>query len=64
MARLTKAEKDQAKAIEVSFYKFGYGIQINIMDLSKITNSVKLAVARGEAMDDAMQQAIEMFRVK
>lgn len=60
--RLTKAEKQTKQAFDDSFRRLGNGVQINIMDLSKVQNESLAAAATGISMDDAVAAAIAKYR--
>ena len=66
MARLSKQQlydKALDKAIEQVYYRFGNGVQINIMDISKIYDDCRPAARQGiEALEAAMQTAIAKYR--
>ena len=58
MARQTK----QDKLIEQTYYKYGQGVQINIMDISKIFKAGRVALETGSDLDAAIQTAIAQLR--
>jgi hypothetical protein len=60
--RMTKAEKATEAAIEAAYYKFGYGIQINIMNLSKISAAGRAAAMTGASIEEAVANAITAYR--
>lgn len=59
----TKAEKKLDKEIEAIYYRYGSGVQINIMDIGKIFRAGRDAHARGEPMEPAIVAAIQALRV-
>lgn len=62
MARLSKAEKAQEKAIEAAFYRHATNVPINIMNLSKISNAGRTALLEGKDLDEAVKAAVELYR--
>jgi len=63
MARQTKQEKEIDKRIESTYYKYGSGVQVGIMDIPKIFQMGREAITNGEDLDKAIQDAIAKFRV-
>ncbi len=62
MARQTKQEKERDKLIERTYYKYGYGVQINVMDIPKIFKVGRVALETGADLDAAIQSAIVQLR--
>ncbi|TXI90556.1 MAG: hypothetical protein E6Q36_01335 [Chryseobacterium sp.] len=60
--RITK--KAIEKEIDDSFSRHGQNIQFDIMDLGKIADAGRAAVASGglEAIDEAVKNAIQKYR--
>jgi len=63
MARQTKAEKLIDKQVEAAYSKHGHGVQINVMDLSKVMNAGRDAIKAGQNLDDVMLAALAKYRV-
>ena len=59
-----KLEKALDKEIERVFYKFGTGIQINMMDIPKIFDDAKIEHSAGVPIEQAMPAIIERYRAK
>lgn len=51
------------KEIEQAWYRLASGVQVNIMDIPKITREVKDAVLAGASVDDATIAAREKYRL-
>ena len=62
MARKTKAEKAADKLVEQAYYRHFDRVQVNIMDLGKIMNIGRTAIAEGRDLDEAMAGAVDTFR--
>jgi hypothetical protein len=60
MKKLTKKEIE--RLIEVTYYKHGHGVQIDIMDIPKIFKIGEKAIADGKDLEEAIKQAIELLR--
>ncbi len=61
MKPLTK--KQLEKLIEQSYYRHGSGVQINIIDISKIYKDVTAAYNAGRSVDEGMIDAIAKYRL-
>lgn len=61
MKKLTK--KKLENLIDKTFNKYAFGVQFNIMDLSKIMSQSKLSYENGLNLDDTMQRLIATYRV-
>ena len=62
MARMSKAEKALEQEFTATYSRLGDGVQVNIMDLSKIHNEAMEAVKNGASMDEAVTAAIKKYR--
>jgi len=62
MARKTKVEKLIDDQVNEAYKNHGYGIRINIMDLSKIMDAGREAAKVGNSVDDAMIAAFAKYR--
>jgi len=62
MARMTKADKAIEKAVEAAYGRHFEGVQVNMMDLSKIMNIGRDALLNGKDLDAAMSAAVAQFR--
>lgn len=58
-----QAAKKLDKEIEQFFYKHGSGVQIPIMDLSKIHKAGQSAAAANTSIEQAVVEAIAKYRV-
>jgi hypothetical protein len=58
----SRAEKKLDKEIEAAYYRHGYGVQVDIMDIGKIFRDAKLEMAAGVPLDTAMQGIIARYR--
>ncbi len=61
--RKTKEEKTMEKLEEEMFKKHGSGIQFDIFDLSKLSEHFKMKVRNGYNADEAMMEAVTIYRV-
>lgn len=62
MARMTKAEKAFDKKYDAAFRAHAYGVQFMVMDLGKMRKMAKADTEAGMTMEEAMHNAIVMFR--
>ena len=63
---MKKAQKIIENQVSAIFYKIGNGIQFNIMNLGKISDAAKNVLIAGgslELAEEAMAEAIEVYRV-
>ena len=63
---MKKAQKIIENQVQAIFNKLGSGIQFNIMDLGKISNSAKNVLVAGgsiEVAEAAMAVAISLYKV-
>lgn len=58
-----KADK-QDDLIAEAWYRLAFGVQVDIMDIPKIFRDVKLELAAGTQLDEAIKQAIQKYEVK
>ncbi len=63
MIKKSKAEKALDAQIEQEYYRQGQGVQVNIMDISRIYADCRSAVGRGESLADGMRQALDKYGV-
>ena len=59
--KLSKKKLEQL--IEETFYKYSYGVQINIMNLGTIFRQAKIDYEKGLNLDDSMKAMIEIYGV-
>jgi hypothetical protein len=60
-----KAERALDKAIEQEWYRQGFGVQVDIMDIPKIFRDVRaamLAGGEGDVMKAAVAEAVKKYR--
>lgn len=50
--------------IKAAFYKHSAGVQIDIMDLSKIMKAGETAIKEGKDVEEAVIAAIDTYRIK
>ena len=62
MKKLSKKKIEQL--IEATFYKYSYGIQIDIMNLSNIWKQAQSDYDNGLNINDTMPSIIETYRLK
>ena len=62
MAKQTKQEKAQDRLIEKTYYKYGYGVQINVFDIPRVFQAGRYALDNGQDLDAAIQAAIANLR--
>ncbi len=62
MTRRTKAEREAEQRFDESYRKHGHGVQINIMDLGKVSRGFHAAIAEGATDDDAMTAVLTQYR--
>lgn len=53
---------DIEKQVEQAFYKVGFGVQINIMNLSKITKAGVDAYLAGQDLENAVAEAVAKYK--
>lgn len=58
--KLSKKQID--KLIEQTYYKYGSGIQIDIMNIQKVFDAGHAAYSAGQSLDDAIIAAIAKYR--
>lgn len=58
----TKAEKLIDRQIEAAYRRTCCGVQINIMDISKVFAEGRKALAEGRALDEAIPAFVETIR--
>ena len=61
--RKSKAEKEIDRRIETTYYKYGQGVQISILDIPKIFRIGRDAILANQDLDAAIQGAIKKFQV-
>tara|TARA_Y100000310_G_C20159437_1_gene568455 strand:+ start:201 stop:416 length:216 start_codon:yes stop_codon:yes gene_type:complete len=57
-AKADKLDRD----IEKAWYKQGFGVQINIMNIPKVFREVRAAVQGGQSIKDGVADAIKKYR--
>lgn len=62
MARKTKAEKAIETAVDAAMMKHLHNVQVDIMDLSKISKAGLEAANQGKDIEDAVKTAIQQYR--
>ena len=55
-------EKKLKKEIDAAYSKYMSGIQVNIMNLSKVTNHVLTAVKEGKTIEQGFNEARDLYR--
>jgi len=60
--RQSKAEKEVDKLIERTYYRYGSGVQINIMDIGKIFNEARIEMLTGKPIEEVIQNLIAKYR--
>lgn len=62
MARQTKAEKLVDAQVDAAYQRHFDRVPVNMMDLSKIMNVGRAAIAEGRDLDEVMSAAVPQFR--
>ena len=62
MVRTTKESKKIDAAVSAAYHRHGNGIQVNMMDLSKIMHAGRTAVIDGGDLDAAIIAALKIYR--
>jgi len=60
--RKSKAEKAVDKLIESTYYKYGSGVQIMIMDIPKIFREARVEMLTGKPIEEVIQNLIAKYR--
>lgn len=61
--RKTQAEKDLEAKFDEAYKTLGYGVQVNIMDISKLHADAITAMKLGQDANKAVQSALDKYRV-
>lgn len=61
MARKSRAEKQREKAVSDAIQRNCVGKQINVMNLSKVTDEVTEAANNGEDLDEAAKTVTDKY---
>jgi len=60
---MARRKKDPLDAlIEQTYYKYGSGVEISVMDIGNIFQAGRAAHAAGTSLDDAIKEAIAKYR--
>jgi len=60
--RQTKQEKQLDKELDRAWSRIASGVQVDIMDLSRIRQDTKQAITGGATVDEATTTAMERYR--
>lgn len=59
---MKKKKNDVDSLIEKAWNQHAHGIQVNVMDISKIFSECRTAMASGTTVEDAVKAAIAKWR--
>ena len=61
--RIQRADKSLDKQIEAIFYAYAAGVQVSILDISKIFEAGRKAAREDDNVEVAVRRAIDQFKV-